>query len=375
MLKNPMIPASSILAIHGSSILGRKNLTLDDELYTRSDILEMFNIDSSKLDSRIRSNDIPYVALGGMYYFFPAKETDLLLSQLKSKIEVTGVPSIDLHRTVKELHKRMSPEAIAAELGIKEFEVYKIIYEMDAGIRFRKHQLQQKKKPESKWFESFSRLRDAQEYIDETKVLQKPRVEQSPLAEKRPVVVEHVPETPKHDTVIPGSYSKLKKERKGRSIVFDSVVDVLAPRLGRPRKSTDETPEAAAERRVVSEIQYLLLKGRNPDEIHVITGESTDTIKAIQDSLEERFGDVLYPLHLDKHKKTILLAVFAGNEFREVAKEYGITSRQLSLFIMSNKPSWPERFVPNTGGISGLGVLAIGTGLLVAWYFLRNQWR
>jgi hypothetical protein len=134
-----------------------------------------------------------------------------------------------------------------------------------------------------------------------------------------------------------------------------------------------ETPEAAAERRMVSEIQYLLLSGHDVDEIHVITGWGADVIDAIHSSLEKRFGGVSYPSHLDKHKKTVLLAVFAGREFREVAKEHGITSRELSLFIMANKPSWPEKFVPNPGGISGLGVLAIGVGLFATWYFLRNR--
>jgi hypothetical protein len=123
----------------------------------------------------------------------------------------------------------------------------------------------------------------------------------------------------------------------------------------------------------VSEIQYLLLSGRNVNEIHVITGEGINEINAIHENLEKRFGGVSYPSHLDNHKKTVLLAVFAGREFREVAIEHGITSRELSLFIMANKPSWPEKFVPNTGGMGGLGVLAIGAGLLAVWYLLKNR--
>jgi hypothetical protein len=395
-ISNPEIFASSVFNIHGRSVLRRRVLTVDDELYTRSDLYDFFDIDSKMVDSLIKNKGIAYVMLGG-YYYFPAEEVDATFERRSVSVHPYEVKSLELHRQIVRLQKRMSPEAIALKLGVDVSVVNAVIYGTGVDVVAGKKRKPKYSRPESlmskRWAEALEAAAQAQKsQAEEQKVPEVEHVEPEPVTTKKPrgrprklLSARGGPRKAAALASLAKKYGPHRASRPAKAVVIEPAGEEKPKKKrGRPRKIIEVKPqsiipfkekaeivEAESENenlKLIINIQCMILNGIGERKIKKLTGADIKTIRNISSELALRYGNVSYPSKLEPYKRTVLRAALSINGFLEVMKEYDVNEEELRLFVIKNKADWPKELSPNPA--SGLKTLAIVIGVPLALYAL-----
>lgn len=323
--RNPF-KADAAFHIYGSKYAKKSSLNIRDELYTWDEVMEILGVTPEHLHEMIDAKVIPHIVFGGVY-FFPVQDIDRMPKSAKEKIESGSPLALYWVAEIGRLDREgLSPAGIAQQLDIDVSEVKKILL----GIR-----------------RPISRIAKAKRG--------RPKKKASAAVEVKPK----------------------RRGRPPRQKLEKISLDIVDQALARAKEFEKKEAEKIRHGRDITEdrlmdVKHYYLKGYKKSKIEELTGLDSDVVGFVIRKFGSKYANVVYPDKLEPELKYILDALFTDMESPKTIMEiYGVSERELALFLLYNKDKWPRKLSKNATPPFLLSIAAMGAGLLILWSALR----